>query len=114
MSKSIKKTRRIYPLTFHKMKGEGVYLDSAAGIEANPGSIHAEGMIARTELQKARQEIADALSARPEEIIFTSGGTESNNLAIQGVVFAWQGNIGVSYVHRKLLCYLAKRKLHLG
>ncbi len=80
MPKSIKKTRRIY-------------LDYAAGIEANPSSIHTEGVIARAGLQKARKEIADALSARPGEIIFTSGGTESNNLAIQGAVFAWQGEV---------------------
>jgi cysteine desulfurase len=40
-------------------------------------------------LENARTETARVLGARPEEIIFTSGGTESNNLAIQGIVWAW-------------------------
>jgi len=53
---------------------------------ANPGSIHKEGVEAKRAIENAREMIAQALSARTEEIIFTSSGTESNNLAIIGVI----------------------------
>lgn len=61
-----------------------IYLDFAAGF-ANPSSLHAEGVSAARRLAAARQKIAEILAARPAEIIFTSGGTESNNLAIFGL-----------------------------
>jgi len=48
-------------------------------------------MEAKKNLENARREVAGVLGARPFEIIFTSGGTESNNLAIQGAVYAWLG-----------------------
>ena len=52
----------------------------------NPSSVHATGRHARAELDRARRQVADALGAQPHEIIFTSGGTEANNLAIAGIV----------------------------
>ncbi|MBI5400550.1 MAG: cysteine desulfurase [Candidatus Yonathbacteria bacterium] len=52
----------------------------------NPSAIHKEGREARAVLERARAEIAGAISARPDEIVFTSGATEANNLAILGVV----------------------------
>lgn len=52
----------------------------------NPSSIHREGRDARAVLEGARAEIALAISAHPDEIVFTSGATEANNLAIIGVV----------------------------
>jgi cysteine desulfurase len=67
-------------------KHRNVYLDYAASISPNPSSIHAFGVEAKKKLEMARKEVADVLGARKEEIIFTSSGTESNNLAIQGVV----------------------------
>jgi cysteine desulfurase len=66
-----------------------IYLDYAASISPNPSSIHTLGVKAKKKLEEARREVANILGARPKEIIFTSGGTESNNLAIQGVVLAW-------------------------
>ena len=51
----------------------------------NPSSIHSFGQEAKEGLENARQTMADSLEARPEEIVFTSGGTESDNLAIFGV-----------------------------
>ena len=51
---------------------------------ANPSSIHHLGVIAKDELDKARKIIAEKISAREDEIFFTSGGTESNNIAIFG------------------------------
>ena len=54
---------------------------------ANPASIHHAGIEASKRLERARKTIANTLGASPEEIIFTSGGTESNNLAIKGLSF---------------------------
>jgi len=68
--------------------GDKIYLDYAASVSANPSSIHRLGVEAKNKLQNARQKVADVLNSRTEEIIFTSGGTESNNLAIQGAVLA--------------------------
>ncbi len=52
----------------------------------NAGSIHEEGREAKEVVDTARAKVAEVIHALPENIIFTSGGTESNNLAIQGVV----------------------------
>ena len=54
---------------------------------ANPSSIHSAGREARTIIEKSREKIASILHSKPEEIIFTSGGTESINLAIKGIAF---------------------------
>lgn len=51
----------------------------------NPSSSHFVGIEAYEELESAREAVAKALSCQPKEIYFTSGGTESNNLAIKGV-----------------------------
>ncbi len=57
-------------------------------IYGNPSSLHKEGQKGKRALEKARFEIAAILEADPGEIYFTSGGTESNNLAIKGYVMA--------------------------
>lgn len=54
----------------------------------NPSSIHSSGREARKWLDQARKNIAESIHAVPSEIIFTSGGTEADNLAILGVVAA--------------------------
>lgn len=51
----------------------------------NASSIHSLGEKAKLELEKAREIIAKKINAEPEEIFFTSGGTESNNLALKGI-----------------------------
>lgn len=63
-----------------------IFLDYSAGVLPNPSSIHEEGLKAKIKLQNAHKDVADVLSCHRTEVIFTSGGTESNNLAIQGVV----------------------------
>src|ERR1700744_4733589 len=55
------------------------------GALGNPSSLHAEGRRARGAIDSARDTIAAWLKAKPSEIIFTSGGTESCNLAAQGL-----------------------------
>ncbi|MCL5407515.1 MAG: cysteine desulfurase [Patescibacteria group bacterium] len=51
----------------------------------NPSSIHSWGQVARTAVEKARTQVAEFLNSKPEEIIFTSGGTEADNLAVRGI-----------------------------
>ncbi|HFI0284304.1 TPA: cysteine desulfurase family protein [Streptococcus suis] len=62
----------------------------AADIYGNPSSIHGAGRKANQVLRQARQDIADILSVHPDNLIFTSGGSEANNLAIQGYALAHQ------------------------
>lgn len=57
-------------------------------VYGNPSSIHRLGRESKRELEKARKNIADSLKVKPEEICFTSGGTEADNLAIKGACFA--------------------------
>lgn len=56
--------------------------------QANASSVHSAGHRARAVLSGAREAIAGAMRARPSEIIFTSGGTEANNLAVIGLALA--------------------------
>ncbi|MFT8649917.1 MAG: cysteine desulfurase family protein [Bifidobacterium psychraerophilum] len=81
---------------------EFVYLDAAATEAAdpevvkamlpymiqefgNPSSVHTQGKAAASVLRRAREEVASRLGARAGDVIFTSGGTESDNLAIKGI-----------------------------
>lgn len=61
------------------------FLDEAFG---NPSSLHWAAAPAKTALDEARAQIAALLGSAPEEIVFTSGGSEANNLAIKGTFFA--------------------------
>lgn len=56
----------------------------------NPSSAHGYGKTCRQAVDSARQQVAMLLGAQPEEVCFTSCGTESNNWAIRGAVAAWQ------------------------
>ncbi len=64
----------------------------------NPSSIHTFGQQAEAALDAARQSVAQSLHARPEEIVFTSCGTESDNLAIRGAALAMRQNSGASHI----------------
>jgi cysteine desulfurase len=61
------------------------YLDEYFG---NPSSSHSYGTEAKKAIEQARKQVAAIIHCRPDEIIFTSGGTESNNYAIKGFAFA--------------------------
>src|ERR1700735_1800232 len=81
-----------------------VYLDHAAttpmlpealaamteelGRLGNPSSLHNAGRRARRVVEESREQIAEAFGARPSEVVFTSGGTEADNLAVKGLYWA--------------------------
>ncbi len=56
------------------------YLQS---VHANPSSLHRSGRLARDAIEQARQQVALAVHCEPQQVIFTSGGTESNNMVLQ-------------------------------
>ncbi|MBC9734669.1 cysteine desulfurase family protein [Nocardioides marmotae] len=86
------------------MTSRTVYLDHAAttpmvpaavgamtarmGQVGNPSSLHASGRHARRVVEESRETIAQAIGCRPGEVVFTSGGTEADNLAVKGVFWA--------------------------
>ncbi len=55
----------------------------------NPSSVHGPGRAAKAAMENARTSLAKLVSCRPTDVIFTSGGTESNNLAISNAIAAW-------------------------
>ena len=63
-------------------------------VYGNPSSLHTEGQKAEKELTRCRKEVAGFIGALPENIIFTSGGTESDNLAVYGIAKAYQKQNG--------------------
>src|SRR5580693_2688767 len=54
----------------------------------NPSSLHNAGRRARRVVEESREQIAEAFGARPSEVVFTSGGTEADNLAVKGLYWA--------------------------
>jgi cysteine desulfurase len=58
------------------------------GLAGNASSLHAAGRRARRTVEEARESLAEALGARPSEVVFTSGGTEADNLAVKGLYWA--------------------------
>jgi cysteine desulfurase len=60
------------------------YLQTAREL-GNASSLHAPGRCARRRVEEARERVAAALGARPSEVVFTGGGTESDNLAVKGI-----------------------------
>ena len=68
-------------------------LDVAADLFGNPSSVHGEGRRARRAIEEARDEVARLIGAASEEVFFTSGGTESNALAILGAAAGRSGRV---------------------
>ncbi|MGA5324270.1 cysteine desulfurase family protein [Streptomyces seoulensis] len=63
-------------------------LTDRLGVTGNASSLHASGRKARRTVEESREALADALGARPSEVVFTSGGTEADNLAVKGLYWA--------------------------
>ncbi len=65
---------------------------------ANASSVHGFGHAAKEAVMRARQQVARLLGANADEVVFTSGGTESNNLALRGLLSHRQGSVVISAV----------------
>ena len=91
------------------------FLDGPRG---NPSSVHAAGRAARQALEEAREQVANLLGAQPREVVFTSGATEANNLALQGVTAAHSGGLILSTVEHPSVAraadHLAGRGVNVG
>src|SRR5687768_6284286 len=93
------------------------YLNS--GSFGNPSSAHRFGRAARAGLEQARKEVAAALGAEPSQVVFTSGGTEADNLAVIGAALAARHHgrpmlAAVSAVEHKAVLAAAHHVAHLG
>ncbi|WP_439377513.1 cysteine desulfurase family protein [Amycolatopsis lexingtonensis] len=80
-------------------------MTEALSTVGNASALHSSGRRARRMVEEARETIADALGARPSEVIFTGGGTESDNLAIKGIYWARQEE---REQRRRVLCGAAE------
>jgi cysteine desulfurase len=85
----------------------------------NPSSAHKFGRTARAGLEAARREVAQAVGAEPNQVIFTSGGTEADNLGIVGAALAARDRGGamcavVSAIEHKAILAAAHAVCHLG
>ena len=85
----------------------------------NPSSSHRFGRAARAGLEQARREVAQAVGAEPSQVIFTSGGTEADNLGIVGAALAARDRGGsmcavVSAIEHKAILAAAHAVCHLG
>lgn len=78
---------------------------------ANPSSLHAKGIAAEKLLHGARRDVASLLQCREDELCFTSGGTEANNLAIKGTAFRRQrrGHIITSQIEHPSVLNCCRR-----
>ncbi|MEW6043303.1 MAG: cysteine desulfurase family protein [Thermoproteota archaeon] len=103
-----------------------IYLDNAASTQVsdaalqemlpylkenygNPSSIHRFGRVATKAIETARKRVADLIGAQPSEILFTSGGTESNNTALFGVVNAKKGQVITSSIEHDAILEPCKK-----
>ena len=85
----------------------------------NPSSAHKVGRAARAGLEQARREVAAAVGAEPSQVVFTSGGTEADNLAVVGAALAARDNgrpmlVAVSAIEHKAVLAAAHHVAHLG
>ncbi|MDR0416960.1 MAG: aminotransferase class V-fold PLP-dependent enzyme, partial [Propionibacteriaceae bacterium] len=86
----------------------------------NPSSAHGAGRAARRALEEAREQVAALLGAEPLEVVFTSGGTEADNLAIRGIAQAQRAadparrRVLVSAVEHPAALRAAQRLAHEG
>ena len=87
-----------------------------AVVHGNPASIHRSGQRARRALEQAREQVATLLGAAPRAIVFTSGGTESNNLAIFGAAQGSGGKrrriVTSAIEHSSVMAPLAELEAH--
>jgi cysteine desulfurase len=89
--------------------------DALERVPGNPASLHGLGLEAERLLEDSRQVVAAALGADPSEVVFTSGGTEANNLAVFGTAWARQNpHVVVSAFEHSSVLEPARRLRELG
>ena len=104
-------TSPIYPESLN------TYVQTSQRIFGNPSSLHDLGNQAHRLLQRAREQVADYLSASPKEIFFTSGGTEGNNWVIKGTALAKKSfgkHVILSSIEHPSVTESAKQLTELG
>ena len=69
-----------------------------SGSFGNPSSVHRFGQVAEAAIESARETVASVLNCQPHEIIFTSCGSESDNLAIRGAAYAMREKSGAKWI----------------
>ncbi len=83
------------PLAARVLEAMRPYFSDVFG---NPSSVHRYGQQAEAALEAARESVAGLLNCWPEEVIFTSGGTEADNLALRGVALAMREKTGAVWI----------------
>jgi cysteine desulfurase len=78
-------TTPVHPAVLEKM------IECLRDVFGNPSSLHRYGQMAHKEVDRARRQVAALIGAEPDEVVFTSGGTEANNFAITGAVSSAKG-----------------------
>lgn len=99
------------------LKKRRTYLDYAAGVAGNPSSPHEEGRRSREQLEGARTDIARLLEVQSDDVIFTSGATEANALAILGIVKTGDHALYLPSAHASIvenMKLLAERGVDVG
>ena len=96
-----------------------VMLPYLTGSFGNPSSAHRFGRAARAGIEQARRQVAEAIGAEPSQVVFTSGGTEADNLGIVGAALAARDRGGkmcaaVSAIEHKAVLAAAHAVCHLG
>lgn len=107
-------TKRVYldaaAATALTPKVAKVYVRALA-LYGNPSAPHAEGRAARDAIEHARTQIARSLNVKPEELLITSGGTESNNLALHGVA---KGHVITTTLEHSSVAHASDRLVERG
>jgi len=85
------------------------------GVYGNPSSVHRFGRLTRDALEQARVQVAQCVDAEPNQVVFTSGGTEANNLAIKGSLMSQTAaRIAISPIEHACMMEPAKAMKKLG
>lgn len=100
-------------------KALGAYMATEVVSPGNPGAPHSRGRRAKQIMDAARRQVADLIGAAPENIVFTSGGSEANNLVIGGIAeylkgFDYKGHIVLSAIEHESLLNAAANAKHLN
>jgi cysteine desulfurase len=85
----------------------------AFGQAGNPSSLHQSGRMARRLLEEARESLAACVGARPDEVVFTSGGTEANNIAVLGALRPDRSELAISAVEHPSVAAVRTRLEHV-